>query len=91
MAFLASISTLLVTTLTIGVYAGIEHRCRLDRDFDEGLSSDQLMVLFTHIYVGPARAELMTIPIKTYRSFSAAELFTALALFNQVLIRFCPI
>ena len=27
MAFLASISTLLVTTLTIGVYAGIEHRC----------------------------------------------------------------
>ena len=26
MAFLASISTLLVTTLTIGVYAGIEHR-----------------------------------------------------------------
>jgi hypothetical protein len=29
MAFLASVSTLLVTTLTIGIYAGIEARSRI--------------------------------------------------------------
>ena len=71
MAFLASISTLLVTTLTVGIFSGIEARYR---------QPDRSMA-----YIVQLNQRMMK-KVSFSRTFTAAELFTAVALFNQLAV-----